>query len=135
MWQHAAQKIAIFGICLTGAFMPGAGISACRQALALGLDISGSVDVAEYRLQLDGLANALQNIEVKRATRRLPHDPATAIGKAMLFGGQQLIDQHDCWRQTLDLSGDEKSNIGPLPVETRQLPLLAVARTDLGIPP
>jgi len=33
--------------------------AACRQALALGLDVSGSVDEAEYRLQLNGLATAL----------------------------------------------------------------------------
>lgn len=33
----------------------------CRQALALGLDISGSVDAAEYRLQMDGLADALDS--------------------------------------------------------------------------
>ncbi|MDG1471487.1 MAG: DUF1194 domain-containing protein [Ascidiaceihabitans sp.] len=31
----------------------------CRQALALGLDVSGSVDAREYRLQMDGLAQAL----------------------------------------------------------------------------
>ncbi|WP_170417546.1 DUF1194 domain-containing protein [Ruegeria atlantica] len=38
--------------------------SECRQALALGLDVSGSVDSAEYRLQTDGLAAALQRPEV-----------------------------------------------------------------------
>jgi hypothetical protein len=144
--------------------------AACRQALALGLDISGSVDADEYRLQLDGLASALQDGDVKRAflalpeayvrlfifewggygtqrqvvpwtdvtdaavldgiaatlrsTRRLPHDPATAIGKAMLYGGEELFDQRDCWRLTLDLSGDGKSNIGPLPGLSKRDPLL-----------
>ncbi|MCW1950803.1 MAG: DUF1194 domain-containing protein, partial [Octadecabacter sp.] len=39
----------------------------CRQALALGLDVSGSVDVQEYRLQLDGLALALGDPEVTAA--------------------------------------------------------------------
>ncbi|MEM8775270.1 MAG: DUF1194 domain-containing protein [Pseudomonadota bacterium] len=39
----------------------------CRQALALGLDVSGSVDVQEYRLQLDGLAAALSDPEVQAA--------------------------------------------------------------------
>nr|WP_174822792.1 DUF1194 domain-containing protein [Ruegeria lacuscaerulensis] len=38
--------------------------SECRQALALGLDVSGSVDSREYRLQLDGLAAALRRPEV-----------------------------------------------------------------------
>lgn len=37
----------------------------CRQALALGLDVSGSVDSGEYRLQLDGLAAALNAPEVR----------------------------------------------------------------------
>jgi hypothetical protein len=37
----------------------------CRQALALGLDVSGSVDSREYRLQMDGLAQALSTPEVK----------------------------------------------------------------------
>ena len=39
----------------------------CRQALALGLDVSGSVDSQEYRLQLDGLATALDDPEVRDA--------------------------------------------------------------------
>lgn len=39
----------------------------CRQALALGLDVSGSVDTREYRLQLEGLAGALDNILVRDA--------------------------------------------------------------------
>lgn len=39
----------------------------CRQALALGLDVSGSVDGAEYRLQLDGLAAALTHPDVTDA--------------------------------------------------------------------
>jgi hypothetical protein len=38
--------------------------SACRQALALGLDVSGSVDSAEYALQFRGLAAALTSPEV-----------------------------------------------------------------------
>lgn len=39
----------------------------CRQALALALDVSGSVDAEEYRLQLDGLAAALTNPQVVEA--------------------------------------------------------------------
>jgi len=144
---------------------------ACRQALAIGLDISGSVDEQEYRLQLDGLALALLQRDVQAAflvipganvrlfvyewggygtqrtlihwtditdiavletvantwlaTRRDPHDPATAIGNAMLFGGEALASQGDCWHHTPDLSGDGKSNIGPDPAASKNLPLLA----------
>ncbi|WP_298847363.1 DUF1194 domain-containing protein [uncultured Ruegeria sp.] len=42
----------------------GPALGQCRQALALGLDVSGSVDSHEYRLQLEGLASALRHPEV-----------------------------------------------------------------------
>ncbi|MCF6305278.1 MAG: DUF1194 domain-containing protein [Rhodobacteraceae bacterium] len=39
----------------------------CRQALALGLDVSSSVDAGEYAAQIDGLAQALDDLQVRRA--------------------------------------------------------------------
>lgn len=133
----------------------------CRQALALGLDVSGSVDSREYRLQLDGLAAALQRPEVQdlilsdpstpirlavfewsetsfqrvlidwttlrsssdlqaiaerlKATRRSSAPQGTAVGAAMQFGAGLLAGQADCWKRTLDLSGDGKHNVGPHP--------------------
>ncbi|EAR51410.1 lipoprotein, putative [Oceanicola granulosus HTCC2516] len=55
-------RAALLWLCLaTGAD------AACRQALALGLDVSGSVDRREYRLQMDGLAGALDAPEVRAA--------------------------------------------------------------------
>jgi Protein of unknown function (DUF1194) len=135
--------------------------AACRQALALGLDVSGSVDAKEYRAQLDGLASALNDPEVRakvlqmpsapvrllvyewsgpadqhvllpwsvldqpaaldiaietlRQTRRRNATPGTALGVAMTFGAQLLAQQPDCWKRTLDISGDGKSNLGPRP--------------------
>lgn len=47
----------------------------CRQALVLGLDVSGSVDAQEYRLQLDGLAAALRHPDVVRALLSMPSAP------------------------------------------------------------
>jgi len=137
----------------------------CRQALALGLDVSGSVDDREYRLQLDGLAAALQDVEVRAAlmvmpsapvslavyewsgpqdphlvidwtvienqtsldhfsmrlfaTKRIKANPSTAIGSSMVFGAALLGRQPDCWRRTLDLSGDGPSNSGPRPRDVR----------------
>lgn len=41
-------------------------LAQCRHALALGLDVSGSVDSGEYRLQIDGLAAALRDPEVSQ---------------------------------------------------------------------
>lgn len=47
----------------------------CRQALSMGLDVSGSVDAREYRLQLEGLAAALRHPDVERALLRAPEPP------------------------------------------------------------
>jgi len=145
--------------------------AACRQALALGLDVSGSVDPTEYRLQVDGLAGALLRPEVQaaflalpdapvrlyvyewagrpsqrplipwteihsaadlaniaatlRATPRIANEPPTAIGQAMLHGASALSTQSDCWRRTLDLSGDGRSNTGPRPRDLKSAPQLA----------
>lgn len=41
------------------ALWAGSADAACRQALVLGLDVSGSVDATEYQLQRTGLATAL----------------------------------------------------------------------------
>lgn len=60
-------------LCLWGA-AAGAG---CRQALALGLDVSGSVDAVEYRLQMDGLAAALTDPEVQRALFEMADAPVS----------------------------------------------------------
>lgn len=141
--------------------LPAPGWAGCRQALALGLDVSGSVDGREYRLQLDGLAAALLSPAVQsrllampghpirlavyewsepgfqrlilpwrqidtaadleavaaslRATRRAEAPPGTAIGPAMRHGATLLAQQPDCWKRTLDLSGDGKHNMGPHP--------------------
>lgn len=38
--------------------------SACDTALLLAMDVSNSVDVGEYRLQVDGLADALRDPEI-----------------------------------------------------------------------
>ena len=139
--------------------------AACRQALALGLDVSGSVDAREYRLQMDGLAAALDSPKVRqallmlpetpvqllvyewsgpedpavilpwtavtsapalnaiighlRATQRRQATPGTALGLAMREGVAHLSERSECWKLTLDLSGDGKSNLGPRPVDVK----------------
>lgn len=139
--------------------------AACRQALALGLDVSGSVDAREYRLQMDGVAAALDAPRVRQAILQLPstpvhllvyewsgpEDPAvilpwtaiespqvldgvighlraverrmatpgTALGVAMREGAAHLAARSHCWKLTLDLSGDGKSNLGPRPVDIK----------------
>lgn len=136
-------------------------IGACKLALALGLDISASVDKDEYRLQIDGLVAALQDPRVLEAIltpegqyiefavyewsgysqqglivgwtridgagalrnvtaqlrrhRRPPSFLATAIGKAVEFGGGLLRTAPPCRRRVLDISGDGINNIGVEP--------------------
>ncbi|MEM8536496.1 MAG: DUF1194 domain-containing protein [Pseudomonadota bacterium] len=141
--------------------LPNLAEAACRQALSLGLDVSSSVDDAEYRLQLDGVVAALnapavtdilfaqpdapirihvyewsgpvnQTIIVPwtelgdaldlagvtsqlTAHQRGVAAPTTSVGSAILAGFSYLETQSDCWKRTLDLSGDGETNVGPLP--------------------
>ncbi len=65
---------------------------ACRQALALGLDVSGSVDAVEYRLQLDGLADALQDPGVAEHVLAMPQTPVyLAVFEWSASSYQQVI--------------------------------------------
>lgn len=48
-------------IFLAGVFMPSLSAAACSIALALTVDVSGSINEREYRLQMDGLAAALRD--------------------------------------------------------------------------
>ena len=52
---------------------------ACELALVLAIDISGSVDRREYRIQMDGLATALNDPTVQDA---LLDSKAQIIGQA-----------------------------------------------------
>lgn len=58
-------------IVLTVALLlPGPVARACDIALVLAMDVSGSVDYHEYRLQVEGLAAALRDPEVTEALMR-----------------------------------------------------------------
>jgi hypothetical protein len=142
-------------------WLPVAAGASCRQALLLALDVSGSVDAREYRLQMDGLAGALLDPQVVAAFEAMPGAPvriavmewsgegfqriiqpwtdvadaaalvgvaarlrgtarvaaplSTAIGAALRRAGTEVRAQAECWRQVIDVSGDGKSNTGPLP--------------------
>lgn len=144
---------------------PAAAKAECRQALALALDVSGSVDLREYRLQLDGLVSALSDPGVVSALLAMPSapvsllvyewsgpedqavivpwtpvlndaslskiketlagaerreaTPGTALGVAMQLGARLLNEQQGCWKKTLDISGDGKSNLGPRPRDVK----------------
>ena len=51
----------------------------CRQALALGLDVSGSVDAREYRLQMGGVAQALDDPAVRDKLLLQPDAPVSLL--------------------------------------------------------
>ena len=150
---------------LLGLMLAGAAQANCRQALALALDVSGSVDAREYRLQIGGVTAALGDPEVQdklfampsapvrlmvfewsgpndqrillpwtaidsmatlenvmealAQTTRVEATPGTALGTAMTSGAIFLDQQQDCWKRTLDISGDGKSNLGPRPRDVK----------------
>jgi len=157
---------------------------ACRQALALGLDVSASVDSEEYRLQLEGLASALLAPEVASRLLAMPAAPvriyvfewsgpgvqrvvlpwteitdraalervagvialhqrnplgdrvdqSTAINPAIGHGISAILEQAQCWKRTIDISGDGIHNTGGDPRELRpDLDLNAVTVNGLVI--
>ena len=72
----------------------------CRQALALGLDVSGSVDAREYRQQIDGLAAALADPQVRERLLSMPGAPVRLMvyewsgpdDHAVLLGWREITD-------------------------------------------
>ncbi|WP_282059543.1 DUF1194 domain-containing protein [Roseobacter litoralis] len=159
------RRILLFILC-AHFVSPTVAFANCRQALAIGLDVSGSVDLREYRLQIDGLVAALNHPEVTKIllampsapvsllvyewsgpddqellvgwtpitgqdalqnvsktlaqTQRREATPGTALGTAMQIGADYLDQMASCWKRTLDLSGDGKSNLGPRPRHVRE---------------
>ena len=69
----------LFGLALLLCSLVSFAQAGCRQALALGLDVSGTVDAREYRLQLDGLAAALGDPRVMAALLTLPQEPVELL--------------------------------------------------------
>ncbi|WP_458790607.1 DUF1194 domain-containing protein [Yoonia sp. MH D7] len=67
---------------------------ACDTALLLAIDVSNSIDTAEYRLQTDGLANALRNPEIVAAMLR--QETAIAV---VQWSGETSQDLSIPWTQ------------------------------------
>ena len=64
----------------------------CRLALALALDVSGSVDAREYRMQMDGLAAALDDPDVRGALLADPEAPvAVTVFEWSGSGFQRMV--------------------------------------------
>lgn len=82
--RHLLSVMCLLLVCSGGQLS-----AQCRQALALGLDVSGSVDVEEYRLQLDGVAAALADPEVQAAFFAMEDLPV----RLMVYEWSGLWDQ------------------------------------------
>lgn len=98
-------------------------MAGCRLALLLALDVSGSVDQTEYRLQLDGLAAALSHPDVRRA---FLSNPAARVELAVLeWSGpeyQRLLQGWTVIASDADLdsiaTGLRNTERQPAPVDT-----------------
>ena len=66
MVEHGecGHLVKAFCIVLAGVFAPSLVAASCSVALALTVDVSGSINEEEYRLQMDGVATALRDIAV-----------------------------------------------------------------------
>ena len=62
-WHGRAMRLLLLIVMLCGPVAAAA--QQCRQALVLALDVSGSVDQAEFSQQVNGLATALDDPEVR----------------------------------------------------------------------
>ncbi|SLN21755.1 DUF1194 domain-containing protein [Pseudooctadecabacter jejudonensis] len=99
---------------------PSAAQDLCRQALALGLDVSGSVDAREYRLQLDGLAAALGDTDVRAALLSTPDIPvrlavyewAEPREERLILGWTAIKSEADLARVQTTLRATLRSDMG-----------------------
>ena len=67
------MRALVLAILLAGSPVPG--FADCRQALVIGLDVSGSVDAREFLFQVRGLAQALRSDRVRRLLLERPEVP------------------------------------------------------------
>ncbi len=101
--------------------LPGLAHAACRQALALGLDVSASVDGEEYRLQLDGLATALNSAEVQNVLFMQPEAPVHILvyewsgpsDQTVIVSWTPLVSPSDLARVSATLRSHPRSAAAP----------------------
>lgn len=93
-------------LALAAALMlPPVEAAACRLALALGLDVSASVDDREYVLQLAGVADALEHPEVQARLLADPGDPvALAVYEWSAASYQRVLVDWRLLRRPADVA-------------------------------
>ena len=93
----------------------------CRHALAVGLDVSGSVDQVEYRQQLDGLAYALTRPDVMavlaplggRQTEIMVYEWAAQQDIRVLTDWRTITSEHDLTHIADDLRATARTLSSP----------------------
>lgn len=101
-------------LALMLALWPTGGEAACRHALALGLDVSGSVNAREYQLQRRGLASALTSPRVTEVLLRHPDAPVRIA--VFEFSGPDHQAMVQPWTElTLDTLPQVASRLSTLP--------------------
>lgn len=83
---------------------PAAAQTMCGVELVLAMDVSRSVSTAEYRLQMDGLADAFRDEEVRDAIRLIP---GGVMATVMIWGDQRQQKQTTPWTLLLGDGGAE----------------------------
>lgn len=111
--KSAALALAVLLVTTT------ATVAQCRQALALGLDVSGSVDAAEYRLQLDGVARALLDPDVEAALLMIPGAPV----RLMVFEWSARNHQRMIVNWTTIQSTDDIARVADILLRTQAAPV------------
>lgn len=99
--------------------------AACGVELVLALDISRSVSRTEYRLQVDGLANAFRDEEVKAAIKAIPDG---VLATVMIWGDAEQQKQTAQW--TLLKGGAETDDFANVVQNTHRS--FAFTLTGLG---
>lgn len=84
----------LFGVILTALPAYQADAGGCELALLLAIDISGSVDDAEYQIQVEGTADALEDPEIAYAL--LNGKVAVAVVQWSSIGMQKVVQP---WRR------------------------------------
>ncbi len=95
---------ALVALCLTAstALSVPKPAQSCELALLLAIDISGSVDDAEYRLQVDGTADALQDPDIIAAL--LQGEVAVAVVQWSAVGMQKLVQPWQVMHSRADIA-------------------------------
>ncbi len=106
---------------------------ACRVALAMGLDVSASVDAQEYRLQIEGLAAALNAPAVREALLGGPGGPvAVAIYEWSGWDDQRVLVDWTLLSDADALAGVTARLVGTRRVEMSDSTALGTALLEGG---